>query len=102
MAAPPGRGTGCFEGNSCFDPPGPSHQSYCDGSALTRPNAAQRVPALIEHLGPQFDVLLACRFALGVLPDPGFPATSVRHVASRKGNPGDIGVPAGRSPSGTP
>src|ERR1035441_5113699 len=43
MAAPPGRGTGCFEGNSIVDPPGPSPQSYCASSALTRSNGAQMV-----------------------------------------------------------
>src|ERR1039457_105093 len=57
-------------------------------------------PTLLDRLGHQFDVLLACRFAFGVLPDPGFPTTSVRHVAARKGKPGDIGAADGNLPAG--
>src|SRR5450759_3203617 len=49
-------------------------------------------PALIDRLRHQLDVLLARRFALGVLLDPGLPASSVRHVAASAGKLGDIGV----------
>src|SRR3954467_9508391 len=47
---------------------------------------------LIDHFGYQFDVLLACRFAFRVFLDPGFPTPSIRHIAARKRELGDVRV----------
>src|ERR1035438_6574835 len=92
MAAAPALGKDCFEGNSRFRSSRfVAQQSYCVVSAATRPKVCR--VSLIDRLWYQFDVFLARRLAFGILPDPGFPTASVRHIAARKGNAGHIGVP---------
>src|ERR1022692_1340644 len=61
-------------------------------SAIPWPSRPAPGSASIHRLGHQSDILLARRFALGVLPDPGFPTPSVCHVAAREGKPHHVGV----------
>src|ERR1035441_6599200 len=70
------------------------HAEACQPAA--RPAVPGRA-TLFHRLRHQFDVLLARGFALGILPDPGFPVMAVRHVAAGEGKPDNVGV-ADRSP----
>src|SRR5689334_22692162 len=47
---------------------------------------------LIDHLGHKFDVLLACRFPFRVFLYPRFPTPSIGHIATGKGELGDVRV----------
>src|ERR1035441_4744862 len=67
-----------------------NHTAY--PAQTTSPLPPEVSPSLIHHLRHQSNILLARRFALGVLPDPGFPTASVRHVAAREGEPHHVGV----------